>query len=162
MPRGGAEPVNGRRNGGNGRGRTNGNGKGGRHGPGGNGATASPAKTQGFPHGDHLAGIDFLRVMAKGEKRSCQSFHLYFMPAEDFQAGVCVSRRLGGAVVRNRIKRVLREAIRLTRSHLCRPCHLVLVARLGADRLDLVQAQGSLTELYTAARLLAIETVVNS
>jgi len=156
LPKGEAKPANGRRNGGNGNGRLSGNGHGG------NGATASPAKTQGFPHGDHLAGMDFLRVMAKGEKRSCQSFHLYFMPAEDFQAGVCVSRRLGGAVVRNRIKRVLREAIRLTRSHLCKPCHLVVVARLGADRLDLVQAQSSLTELYTAARLLAIETVVNS
>ena len=147
MPRGEAKPANGRLGG---------------KGHGGNGATASPAKTQGFPHGDHLAGMDFLRVMAKGEKRSCPSFHLYFMFAEDFQAGVCVSRRLGGAVVRNRIKRVLREAIRLTRSNLCKPCHLVLVARLGADRLDLVQAQSSLTELYTAARLLAIETVVTS
>ncbi len=156
VPRGEVKPANGRRNGGNGNGRSNGNGHGG------NGATASSAKTQGFPHGEHLAGMDFLRVMAKGEKRSCPSFHLYFMPAEDFQAGVCVSRRLGGAVVRNRIKRVLREAIRLTRSHLCKPCHLVVVARLGADRLDLVQAQSSLTELYTAARLLAIETVVTS
>jgi ribonuclease P protein component len=124
--------------------------------------TASPAKTQGFPHSDHLAGIDFLRVMAKGEKRSCPAFHLYYMTAEEFQAGVCVSRRLGGAVVRNRIKRVLREAIRLTRSNLCRPCHLVIVARLGADRLDLLQAQGSLTELYSAARLLAVEATVNS
>ncbi|MEK7475251.1 MAG: ribonuclease P protein component [Candidatus Coatesbacteria bacterium] len=120
------------------------------------------AKTQGFPSGDHLAGMDFLRVMAKGEKKSCPSFHLYFMPADEFQAGVCVSRRLGGAVVRNRIKRVLREAIRMTRSDLCKPCHLVLVARLGADRLDLEQAQSSLTELYTSARLLAIETTVMS
>jgi len=148
-PKNGAKPAGGRRNGGNGHGRPNGNG---------DGAAVSPPKTQGFPHGDHLAGMDFLRVMAKGEKRSCPSFHLYYMSADQFQAGVCVSRRLGGAVVRNRIKRVLREAIRLTRSDLCRPCHVVLVARLGADRLDLVQAQSSLSELYTAARLLAIET----
>jgi len=148
-PKNGAKPAGGRRNGGNGHGRPNGNG---------DGAAVSPPKTQGFPHGDHLAGMDFLRVMAKGEKRSCPSFHLYYMSADQFQAGVCVSRRLGGAVVRNWIKRVLREAIRLTRSDLCRPCHVVLVARLGADRLDLVQAQSSLSELYTAARLLAIET----
>jgi len=149
VPKDGAKPAAGRRNGGNGHDRVNGDGAVGLH-----------VKTQGFPHVDHLAGMDFLRVMAKGEKKSCSSFHLYFMPADEFQAGVCVSRRLGGAVVRNRIKRVLREAIRLTRSDLCKPCHLVLVARLGADRLDLEQAQGSLTELYTAARLLAIETTV--
>ncbi len=151
MPKDGSKAAGNRRNGGNGTAKPNGNG-----------AAAPSAKSNGFPSRDHLAGIDFLRVMAKGEKRSCPSFHLYFMPADQFQAGVCVSRRLGGAVVRNRIKRVLREAIRLTRCDLCRPCHVVLVARLGADRLDLGQAQSSLTELYTAARLLAVETTVVS
>lgn len=148
MPRDSAKPGNGRRNGGNGE----------SHGT----AVGIRTKPQAFPHSQHLAGIDFLRVMAKGEKRSCSSFHLYCMPADDYQAGVCVSRRLGGAVVRNRIKRVLREAIRTTRSHLCRPCHLVVVARLGAERLDLEQASTSLTELYSSARLIAIETTVNS
>ncbi len=122
---------------------------------------APPAATPalGFPHREHLTGIDFLKVMAKGEKRSCTAFHLYHMTAAEFGAGVCVSRRLGTAVVRNRIKRVLREAIRLTRPQIQRPCHLVLVARLGADRLEVDAAKASLTELYASARLLATEPV---
>ncbi len=112
--------------------------------------------TNGFPHSDHLTGIEFLKVMAKGEKKSCASFHLYYRAAEEFQTGVSVSRKLGGAVVRNRIKRVLREAIRLTRNTLRQPCHLVLVAREGAESLEIAQAKVSLKALYGSARLAAV------
>ncbi len=108
-----------------------------------------------FPHTETLKGMDFLRVMAKGEKCSCPSFYLYHMPASEFQAGICVSRRLGGAVIRNKIKRVLRESVRLTKSNISRPCHMVLVARRGAEEMSVEQARVSLSELYGTARLSA-------
>jgi ribonuclease P protein component len=117
-------------------------------------AAGKAAKPNAFPHSEHLSGLEFLRVMAKGQKKSCPSFHLYFMPSADFQAGVVVARRLGGAVERNKIKRVLREAIRLTRIVLGQPCHLVVVARPGAERLDVETAKVSLSELCGSARLL--------
>jgi ribonuclease P protein component len=131
----------------------NGNGSDGRRNGNGHGKPAN-GKVNGFPHSEHLAGLEFLKVMAKGDKKSCSSFHLYyFTPADEFQAGISVSRRLGGAVARNRIRRVLREAIRLTRAMLARPCHLVVVARQGAEDLSVEQARLFLTELYGSARL---------
>jgi ribonuclease P protein component len=47
--------------------------------------------------------------------------------------GLSVSRRIGGAVVRNRWKRLLREAFRLSRENLPAGLDLVVVPRRGAE-----------------------------
>jgi ribonuclease P protein component len=47
--------------------------------------------------------------------------------------GLSVSRRVGGAVVRNRWKRLLREAFRLTRLSLPANLDLIVVPRPGAS-----------------------------
>jgi len=52
----------------------------------------------------------------------------------DARIGIVTSRRVGGAVVRNRVRRRLREAVRLSRGSLLADCWLVLIARrLAAD-----------------------------
>ncbi len=116
---------------------------------------AKPANGEDLARRLSLAGMDFLRVIAKGEKHSCPACHAYFLPAEEFRSGISVSKKLGGAVVRNRIKRVLFEAVRLTRRTFGNPCHLVLVAREGAERLDLSQARKLLADLYGRSRVAA-------
>jgi ribonuclease P protein component len=52
------------------------------------------------------------------------------LPAEaTSRVGVITSRRLGSAVVRNRARRLLREAFRLHQHDLARPIEAVFVAR---------------------------------
>ena len=46
--------------------------------------------------------------------------------------GITVSRRVGASVVRNRVKRRLREVLRLLYPRLCRGWDLVLVVRPAA------------------------------
>lgn len=99
--------------------------------------------------------MEFIRVMAKGEKQSSPVCHAYFIPGEEFRCGISVSKKLGGAVVRNRVKRVLCEAVRLTRNSLARPCHMVVVARQGVERLGLVEVKRVLTDLYAKSRVLS-------
>lgn len=109
----------------------------------------------GFPKSQRLSGMEFIRVMAKGEKQSSPVCYTYFVSAEDFRAGVSVSKKLGGAVVRNRVKRVLCEAVRLTKRALGHPCHMVVVARQGAERLSLGEAKRVLSDLYAKSRVVA-------
>lgn len=50
--------------------------------------------------------------------------------------GVTVGKRIGPAVQRNRIKRVVREVFRQNKSLFPADCDVVLVARPGAQSLD--------------------------
>lgn len=62
--------------------------------------------------------------------------------------GLITSRRVGGAVVRNRVRRRLREIVRVDRPQMVPDCWLVLIARHRA-------ASASFAELHTEWRLLA-------
>ncbi len=67
------------------------------------------------------------------------------LPEVPARIAVTVAKRLGSAVRRNRIKRVLREALRLERPNLQRGIDLVLVPQSAA--LTAEQARESLVKL---------------
>jgi ribonuclease P protein component len=59
---------------------------------------------------------EFLAVAGKGAKAPMPGLVLQFMPRQDdapFRVGFTVTKKVGNAVVRNRTKRRLREAVRL-------------------------------------------------
>jgi ribonuclease P protein component len=77
-------------------------------------------------------GRDFRRVRQGGERLVCGCLIANWQRLRAEAAsrlGVITSSRIGGAVVRNRARRLLREAFRLHQHDLSAPVDLVLVAR---------------------------------
>jgi ribonuclease P protein component len=103
---------------------------------------------------------EFERVYRQGRSKGNRFLVLYAFPREDEsradpsagpRLGLSVSKRIGGAVDRNRVKRVLREAFWAEAERLPDTSDYVVVARPDArelaEREGLVGMQGALAEL---------------
>lgn len=83
---------------------------------------------------------EFERVYSKGKSAACKSLILIYLENKSgLQAGFSVSKKIGKAVVRNRIKRLMRENFRLLIPSLKQNCYYVFIARAGIEFLDYYQ-----------------------
>jgi ribonuclease P protein component len=87
--------------------------------PDGSGDVLGSARRNSFPRGMRLLRhSDFERVYKQGRRHFAPHMTVFYLPRREggpLRVGFTVGRMLGGAVVRNRTKRRLREAVRLHR-----------------------------------------------
>jgi len=79
---------------------------------------------------------EFLKVYERGHRVATRSFVLFGLESAiaHSRIGITVTRKCGNAVVRNRVKRLVREVFRRHQEELVPPMDLVLNARLGMER----------------------------
>jgi len=98
----------------------------------------APVTDQRFPRSCRLtARRQFLEVYKRGRKARRSSFTIFGLPNDvgRFRIGLTVTRKIGGAVARNRIKRVLREVFRRHEMKLKPPMDLVVNAQRALLRM---------------------------
>ena len=103
-----------------------------------------------FPKRERLTRrAEYLRMYREGDKEVGRAFVCYVARREGQgrKLGCVVSRKVGGAVVRNRVKRYIREVYRTHRPHLMDDVHVVLVARNAAARMDFYQCEEAIRRL---------------
>lgn len=112
-------------------------------------ASGSRSSRLGYPRAARLLRqAEFEAVYRRGRRRSSQSFVVFCLPngRESSRFGASVKRALGSAVRRNRIRRRVREMVRLARPEIAigwdiviHPRERVATAPFAALRAELVK-----------------------
>ena len=93
---------------------------------------------------------DYLKIQKVRNAKRSPHFVVVCVPGlhEDSRLGITVSRRVGNAVERNRIKRRVREFFRLNRERLQPTQDILVIARVGAKALGYTEIESELLDVF--------------
>jgi ribonuclease P protein component len=91
--------------------------------------------------------VDFKRIQGRGTRVHTAHFLLVLeaAPSDVARLGITVTKRIGSAVRRNRVKRLVREVFRRHHDVFPARCDLVVIAKDGAPELGYADVEGELT-----------------
>lgn len=99
-------------------------------------------------------GWQYKRVYARGKALSSPHFKLTVAPSEEKKRrlGLAISKKVGSAVRRNRIKRLVREVFRTAKEQFPENCDVVVSAKAGAVGLSYADVLQEITQTLSLWR----------
>ncbi|AIY06984.1 ribonuclease P [Planococcus sp. PAMC 21323] len=99
---------------------------------------------------------EFQHIFKKGKSFANRQFIVYVLKSEqpEFRIGLSVSKKVGNAVARNRIKRYIRQTFLELKDDLLPNADYIIIARPQAATLDFHESKKSLEHVLKIARTL--------
>lgn len=113
------------------------------------------AVAAGFPKSARLRKRpEFIHLSRSGRKQHTANFVVITRETDRSEArlGITVSSKVGNAVVRNRVKRLLRECFRQWKYQIVPPQDILLIAKPGAAKLSFLEVAGEICRCVTDNR----------
>ncbi|MBP2623807.1 ribonuclease P protein component [Streptococcus oricebi] len=99
---------------------------------------------------------DFNAIFKRGQNFANKKFVIYKLEKGEqrhFRVGLSVSKKLGNAVVRNRIKRLIRHVLLAHKASLEQELDFVVIARKGVESLDYQGLEKNLLHVLKVAKI---------
>ncbi|MFC0015359.1 MULTISPECIES: ribonuclease P protein component [Allobacillus] len=93
---------------------------------------------------------EFQQIFKQGESFANKQLVIYYVMKKDqqhFRVGISVGKKLGNAVMRNKIKRYIRESLRQLEPHIQPDVDFVIIARKPATSMNVEEVKISLKHL---------------
>jgi ribonuclease P protein component len=100
---------------------------------------------------------EFQVIFKKGKSFANRQLVIYYRKKEDqshFRVGLSVGKKIGNAVVRNRIKRYLRQAFHELEKEIKPSYDFIIIARQPTKEMEFFEVKKSLTHLLSKEKLL--------
>ncbi|EKN69919.1 ribonuclease P [Neobacillus bataviensis LMG 21833] len=100
---------------------------------------------------------DFQIAFQKGQSFANRQFVVYALKKEGqdfFRIGLSVSKKIGNAVTRNRIKRYVRQSIHELHDQVSQENDYVIIARKPTAEMDFFEVKKSLTHVLKVGKVL--------
>ncbi|WP_442597275.1 ribonuclease P protein component [Neobacillus sp. D3-1R] len=105
---------------------------------------------------------EFQEVFKKGKSVANRQFVVYCLRRSDqtnYRVGLSVSKKVGNAVTRNRIKRYLRQTFLEISNQLHKDVELIVIARKPAATMSFAEVKSSMIHVLKIAKVLEKKSV---